>query len=140
MFESWIMFGCSSPRTIQSPFFKQVTAPALSRLESCLSLEICLGVPPQESFPHPTFLLAWVLQPREGHRVTVGTPVPSSKEFSFTHTKPFSNFNTHTKPFSNELVLVRLRPVCKENIAEAGSCPWLSSSSQKASPPRTCKR
>jgi len=39
----------------------------------------------------------------------------------------------------SELVLVRLRPVYKDNIGEAGSCPWLPSSSQKASPPRSIK-
>jgi len=78
--------------TIQSPLLKQVIAPELSHLGSCLSLELCLGVPPQESFPHPTFLLTWVPQPRAGHRVTFAL-VPSSKEFGFTHTKPFSDFN-----------------------------------------------
>jgi len=39
----------------------------------------------------------------------------------------------------SELVLVRLRPVCKHSVAGVGSCPWLSSSSQKASPPRSIK-
>ena len=35
------------------------------------------------------------------------------------------------------MVLVLLRPVCKHSVAEAGTCPWLLSSSQKASNPRS---
>jgi len=34
----------------------------------------------------------------------------------------------------NKLVLVLSRPICKYRVAGAGSCPWLPSSSQKASP------
>ena len=37
------------------------------------------------------------------------------------------------------MVLVRLRPVSKDSIGEAGSCPWLPFSSQKASNPRSTK-
>jgi len=65
----------------------------LLHLGPCLSLEICLGVPPPVSFPHPTFLLTWVPQPRAGHLVTLSALVPSSQECGFTHTKPLPNFN-----------------------------------------------
>jgi len=73
------------------PFFHQVTVPALPRLESCF--EFCSGAPPQETIPHPTFLLVCVLQPHGGHHATLSALVPSSQEFGFTHTKPFSNCN-----------------------------------------------
>ena len=36
-------------------------------------------------------------------------------------------------------MLVRSRPVYKHSVVGAGSRPWLSSSSQKASPPRNIK-
>ena len=81
-----------------------------------MSLELCLGVPPQESFPHPTFLQNWVPQPRAGHRVSA--LVPSSKEFGFTHTKPFSNFNRpdhqqhpHSLYHTTSLIHVEDRPI-----------------------------
>ena len=38
----------------------------------------------------------------------------------------------------SELVLVRLRPAWKDSLGEAGSCPWLPSSSHKASPHVRC--
>jgi len=37
----------------------------------------------------------------------------------------------------SELVLVRSRPVYKHSVAGVGSCPWLPSSTQKASTPRS---
>jgi len=106
---------------IQSPLFKHVITPALSHLGSCLSLELCLGVLPQVSIPHPTFLLTWVLQPRAGHRVTLSALVPSSKEFGFTHTKPFSNLNrpdhqqhSHSLYNPTSLIHVEDRPIPDE--------------------------
>ena len=104
--------------TIQFPLFKKVIAPTLSHLGSCLSLELCLGVSPQESFSHPTFLLTWVPQLCAGHRVTLSALVPSSKEFGFTHTKPFSNFNgpdhqqhSHSLYHPTSLIHVENRPI-----------------------------
>jgi len=100
--------------TIQSPLFKQVITPTFSHL----SLELCLGVAPQVSIPHPTFLLTWVPQPRAGHRVTLSALVPSSQEFGFTRTKPFSNFNTpdhqqhsHSLYHPTSLIHVEDRPI-----------------------------
>jgi len=92
--------------------------PALPCLESCLSFEFCLGTPPQESIPHPTFLLACVLQPHGGHRATLSALVPSSQEFGFTHTKPFSNCNRRDQHQHSQslyhptsLFLVEKRPI-----------------------------
>jgi len=83
-----------------------------------LSLELCLGVSPQESFSHPAFLLTWVPQLCAGHRVTLSALVPSSKEFGFTHTKPFSNFNgpdhqqhSHSLYHPTSLIHVENRPI-----------------------------
>jgi len=77
-----------------------------------------MGVPPQVSIPHPTFLLTWVPQPRAGHRVTLSVLVPSSQEFGFTHTKPFSNFNrpdhqkhSHSLYHPTSLIYVEDRPI-----------------------------
>jgi len=104
--------------TIQSPFLKQFNKPTLPHLGPCLSLELCLGAPPPVSIPHPTFLLAWVPQPRVGHRVTLSALVPSSQEFGFTHTKPFSNFNrqdhqqhSHSLYHPTSLIHVEDRPI-----------------------------
>ena len=55
-------FPASKGFGAQSPLSQQVTTPALPGLESCLG---CL---PQETIPHTTFLLYFVLQPRGGHR------------------------------------------------------------------------
>ena len=78
----------------QSPFSQQITAPALPSLESCL---VCLH---QQTIPHPTFLLSFVLQPHGGHCTTLATfsaIVPPSQEFCFTNTKPFSNCNRRAR-------------------------------------------
>jgi len=109
--------------TIQSSLFKQVIKPTLPHLGPCLSLELCLGVPPPVSIPHPIFLLAWVPQPRAGHRVTLSALVPSSQEFGFTRTKPFSDFNrpdhqqhSHSLYHPTSLIHVEDRPIPHETL------------------------
>ena len=81
-------------KTTQSPLLKEFIKLILSHLGPGLSLELCWGVPSPVSFPHPTFLVTLVPQPRVGHLVTFSALAPSSQECGFTHTKPFPTLNS----------------------------------------------